>query len=71
MPEAEKKLSFYWEESLSGELLRHAFSNGQLSSGTSPKMSWAFYETNKYSVVFDADHESDLRFLKLGSVKNI
>ena len=54
-----------------GRMLRHAFSNGQLSSGTSPKMSWAFYETNIYSVVFDADHESDLRFSKFYLVKNI
>ena len=52
-------------------MLRHAFSNSQTSTGTTPQTLSALFETDIFGVLFDADHESDLRFAKFGSVKKL
>ena len=51
--------------------LRHAFSNSQTSTGTTPQTLSDLFETDILGVFFDADHESDLRFAKFGLVKKL
>ena len=57
---------YYTCARIMSETLRHAFSNSQTSTGTTPQTLSDFFETDLFGVLFDADHESDVRIWSPG-----